>query len=66
MLSVPITVDGVEEELMISDGEDPSEAVGLFCAEHMPEEGHGCVEKLLRVVQDEVLNHQPRLKAEST
>lgn len=52
MLSLPITVDNVQKELVIFDGDEPIDVVIAFCEKNMPEEGEACVNQLLRVVQD--------------
>lgn len=56
MLSLPITVDDVEKELSVFEDEEPVEAVHAFCREHMPDEGLACVDQLLSVVEDELVN----------
>ncbi|CAM9466084.1 unnamed protein product [Hapterophycus canaliculatus] len=54
LLSLPITVDNVQKELAILEGDDPMEAVLEFCRDNMPEEGAACADELIRVVKDEI------------
>lgn len=54
LLSLPITVDNVQKELAIFEGDDPMEAVLEFCRDNMPEEGAACADELIRVVQDKI------------
>lgn len=54
MLSLPITVDNVQQELVIFDGDEPIEIVLAFCEKNMPDEGAACTDQLLRLVQDKL------------
>lgn len=54
LLSLPVTVDNVQKELAIFEGDDPMEAVLEFCRDNMPEEGAACADELIAVVQDNI------------
>lgn len=54
MLSLPITVDNMEMELTIFEGDEPMDVIQAFCKENMPDEGSVCVEQLLLVVKGEL------------
>ncbi len=53
LLSLPITVDNVEKELTIFEGDEPIDVVMAFCRDNMPGEG-ACTDELLTVVQDTI------------
>lgn len=54
LLSLPITVDNVQKELTVFEGDDPMDVVQVFCMENMPEEGAACADELIHVVQDKI------------
>lgn len=54
LLSLPITVDNVQKELAIFEGDDPMYVVKVFCRDNMPGEGAACADELIRVVQDKI------------
>lgn len=54
LLSLPITVDNVLNELVIFEGDQPLDVVLAFCRDNMPEEGPACADELIRVVQDKI------------
>ncbi|CAM9889244.1 unnamed protein product [Scytosiphon promiscuus] len=54
LLSLPITIDDVQKELAIFEGDDPMEAVLEFCRDNMPEEGAACADELMRLVEDKI------------
>lgn len=53
MFSLPITVDNVEKELTIFEGDEPIDVVLAFCRDNMPGEG-ACADELFTVVQDRI------------
>eukprot|EP00903_Cladosiphon_okamuranus_P012988 g12119.t1 len=53
LLSLPITVDDVEKELSIFEGDEPMDVVLEFCRDNMPGEA-GCADELIGVVADKV------------
>ena len=53
LLSLPITVDNVEKELAIFEGDEPMDVVLEFCRDNMPEEV-GCADELIGVVVDRI------------
>lgn len=53
LLSLPITVDNVEKELAIIEGDEPMDVVLEFCRDNMPGEA-GCADELIGVVADRV------------
>lgn len=56
LLSLTITVGETEEELSILEDQEPTEAVIAFCEEHLPDEGDACIDHLVRVVEDRLLD----------
>lgn len=53
LLSLPITVDNVEKELTIFEGDEPMDVVLEFCRDNMPGEA-GCADQLIGVVVDKI------------
>lgn len=53
LLSIPITVDNVEKELAIFEGDEPMDVVLEFCRDNMPGEA-GCADELIGVVQNKI------------
>lgn len=53
LLSLPITVDNMQKELTIFEGDEPMDVVLAFCRDNMPGEG-ACADELLALVQDKI------------
>lgn len=51
VLSLPITINDVEKELNMFEGDEPMDVISVFCEDNMPDEGTACVDQLLLVVQ---------------
>lgn len=52
-MSLPITVDNVEKELTVFEGDEPMDVVLEFCRDNMPGEA-GCADELFGVVADKI------------
>eukprot|EP00752_Nemacystus_decipiens_P002123 g2026.t1 len=53
LLSLPITVDNVEKELAIFEGDEPMDVVLEFCRDNMPGEA-ACADELIGVVVNKI------------
>lgn len=53
LLSLPITVDNVEKELAIFEGDEPMDVVLEFCRDNLPGDA-GCADELIGVVVDKI------------
>lgn len=53
LLSLPITVDNMEKELVIFEGDDSMDVVLEFCRDNLPGEA-GCADELIGVVLNKI------------
>lgn len=56
LLALPITVDNVEKELAIFEGDEPMDVVLEFCRDNMPGEA-SCADELIGVVLNKISPH---------